>query len=130
VSAAEGDVAEEKRCDQIHKSFQIAEVVEIDTEANTILVQRFHPKGGEDEGNAQYVLITYDDETTIKLDREESDESAIKIGDKIHARGPVGLEGLVIYKYILKGDGNIVSEYTGRKARKFLHKKTNEKWQK
>lgn len=30
---------------------------------------------------------------------------------KIHARGPVGLEGLVTYKYKLIGDGHIVSDY-------------------
>lgn len=35
---------------------------------------------------------------------------------KIHARGPVGLEGLVTYKYELYGDGHIVDDYaTGRK---------------
>jgi len=30
---------------------------------------------------------------------------------KLHARGPVGLEGLVTYKYKLFGDGHTVSEY-------------------
>lgn len=30
---------------------------------------------------------------------------------KLHARGPVGLEGLVTYKYKLFGDGHIVSDY-------------------
>lgn len=30
---------------------------------------------------------------------------------KIHARGPVGLEGLVSYKYKLFGNGNIVADY-------------------
>lgn len=35
---------------------------------------------------------------------------------KIHARGPVGLEGLTIYKYKLKGNGQVVSDYVeGRK---------------
>ncbi|MFH2028036.1 MAG: glutamate-5-semialdehyde dehydrogenase [Nanoarchaeota archaeon] len=43
--------------------------------------------------------------------------------NKIHARGPVGLEGLVIYKYILKGNGHIVSDYSGKDANKFTHKK-------
>ena len=41
---------------------------------------------------------------------------------KIHARGPVGLEGLVIYKYKLIGKGHVVGDYTGKKARKFRHK--------
>ncbi len=42
---------------------------------------------------------------------------------KIHARGPVGLEGLVIYKYVVVGNGHIVADYTGKGARKFTHKK-------
>ena len=36
---------------------------------------------------------------------------------KLHARGPVGLEGLVTYKYKLFGDGHIVADYAeGRKT--------------
>ncbi|SNU08544.1 glutamate-5-semialdehyde dehydrogenase [Lachnospiraceae bacterium] len=36
---------------------------------------------------------------------------------KIHARGPVGLEGLVTYKYRLCGNGQIVGDYaTGKKS--------------
>lgn len=31
---------------------------------------------------------------------------------KIHARGPVGLEGLTTYKYKLYGDGHIVADYS------------------
>ena len=34
---------------------------------------------------------------------------------KIHARGPVGLEGLVTYKYKLYGDGHIVDDYASGK---------------
>ncbi|MBS7303975.1 MAG: glutamate-5-semialdehyde dehydrogenase [Lachnospiraceae bacterium] len=34
---------------------------------------------------------------------------------KLHARGPVGLEGLVTYKYKLYGDGHVVSEYASGK---------------
>jgi len=36
---------------------------------------------------------------------------------KTHARGPVGLEGLVIYKYCLKGSGQVVKDYVGDNAR-------------
>ncbi|MBN1505363.1 MAG: glutamate-5-semialdehyde dehydrogenase [Sedimentisphaerales bacterium] len=43
--------------------------------------------------------------------------------NKIHARGPVGLEGLLIYKWKLYGKGQIVADYTGPNARKFTHKK-------
>jgi glutamate-5-semialdehyde dehydrogenase len=43
--------------------------------------------------------------------------------NKIHARGPVGLEGLVIYKWKLLGSGQVVADYTGKEAKKFTHKK-------
>jgi glutamate-5-semialdehyde dehydrogenase len=42
--------------------------------------------------------------------------------NKIHARGPVGLDGLLIYKYKLVGNGHIVADYAS-KTRKFTHKK-------
>ncbi len=42
--------------------------------------------------------------------------------NKIHARGPVGLEGLVIYKWRLFGNGQIVADYSGEGARRFTHK--------
>jgi len=42
--------------------------------------------------------------------------------NKIHARGPVGLEGLVIYKWLLAGDGQIVADYSGKGGKPFTHK--------
>ena len=42
--------------------------------------------------------------------------------DIFEARGPVGLEGLVIYKWKLLGSGQIVANYAEGK-RKFTHKK-------
>ena len=41
--------------------------------------------------------------------------------NKTHARGPVGLEGLTIYKYTLQGSGDIVADYVEGK-KKFNHK--------
>ena len=41
--------------------------------------------------------------------------------NKIHARGPVGLEGLTIYKYKLIGNGNIVDDSV-KGIKKFNHK--------
>ncbi len=42
--------------------------------------------------------------------------------NKVHARGPVGLEGLVIYKYLIVGKGHVVAQYTGSNAKEFTHK--------
>jgi len=43
--------------------------------------------------------------------------------NKIHARGPVGLEGLVIYKWKLLGTGQVVADYVGSDAKKkFTHR--------
>lgn len=41
---------------------------------------------------------------------------------KLPPRGPVGLEGLVTYKYVLKGDGHIAATYTGASAKPFTHR--------
>lgn len=41
--------------------------------------------------------------------------------NKTHARGPVGLEGLTIYKYNIRGNGNIVADYANG-IKKFNHK--------
>ncbi|MEM8722433.1 MAG: glutamate-5-semialdehyde dehydrogenase [Cyanobacteria bacterium P01_G01_bin.39] len=37
-------------------------------------------------------------------------------------RGPVGLEGLVTYKYQVTGDGHIAATYTGEAAKPFTHR--------
>jgi glutamate-5-semialdehyde dehydrogenase len=42
--------------------------------------------------------------------------------NKLHTRGPVGLEGLTIYKYLIRGDGHIAADYSGRPGgRKWKH---------
>lgn len=41
--------------------------------------------------------------------------------NKIHSRGPVGMEGLMIYKYVLVGHGQIVKDYVGPDCRRFKH---------
>ena len=42
--------------------------------------------------------------------------------NKTHARGPVGLDGLVIYKYRLVGQGHVVADYMGPQAKPFTHR--------
>jgi glutamate-5-semialdehyde dehydrogenase len=44
---------------------------------------------------------------------------------KTHARGPVGLDGLVIYQYRLTGSGQCVKDYVGENAKAFQHKRLN-----
>ena len=52
--------------------------------------------------------------------------------NRLHSRGPVGLEGLVIYKYILQGDGHIVDSYDGYDGSAplpFTHRPLDQHWQ-
>ncbi len=46
---------------------------------------------------------------------------------KLHARGPVGLDGLVSYKYILIGDGQIVADYADSQ-KQFTHRLIDNKY--
>ena len=42
--------------------------------------------------------------------------------NKIHARGPVGLEGLMIYKYYIQGGGQVPTDYhEGEGGKKYKH---------
>ena len=43
--------------------------------------------------------------------------------NKIHARGPVGLEGLMIYQWRMIGNGHKVADYAGENAKSFSHQK-------
>jgi len=43
--------------------------------------------------------------------------------NKIHARGPVGLEGLTIHEYRIKGHGQCAATYSGANGKKWKHKK-------
>lgn len=48
---------------------------------------------------------------------------------KIHARGPVGLDGLVTCQWRLIGDGHCVADYIGDNCKKFLHKSINKNFE-
>lgn len=47
--------------------------------------------------------------------------------NKIHARGPVGLEGLLIYKWRMIGHGHTVADYAAG-GKKFTHRKLDKDW--
>ncbi len=49
--------------------------------------------------------------------------------NKIHARGPVGLEGLVIYQWRMIGNGHIVADYSGPDARTFSHRSLDKRFE-
>jgi glutamate-5-semialdehyde dehydrogenase len=40
---------------------------------------------------------------------------------KLHARGPVGVEGLLSYRWVLRGHGQVASDY-GPGKRPFTHR--------
>lgn len=47
---------------------------------------------------------------------------------KVHARGPVGLEGLTTSKFYLLGGGNVVASYLGPSAKPFTHRPLPKRW--
>ena len=48
--------------------------------------------------------------------------------NRLHSRGPVGLEGLVIYKYVVTGEGHIADDYIGEDGKTFTHRKLDAVW--
>ena len=47
---------------------------------------------------------------------------------KVHARGPVGLEGLTTSKFYLLGGGHVVATYLGPSAKPFTHRPIPKRW--
>ena len=48
--------------------------------------------------------------------------------NKIHARGPMGLEGLVIYQWRMIGNGHIVADYSGPGAITYTHRSLDKRF--
>jgi glutamate-5-semialdehyde dehydrogenase len=48
--------------------------------------------------------------------------------NKIHARGPVGLEGLVIYQWRMIGNGHLVADYGGSHGKTYTHRKLDKRF--
>jgi glutamate-5-semialdehyde dehydrogenase len=40
---------------------------------------------------------------------------------KVHARGPVGMEGLTTTKWVLLGEGHVAADYQGKTPKAFRH---------
>jgi len=47
--------------------------------------------------------------------------------NKIHARGPVGMEGLLIYQWRMLGNGHVVADYGGSGGKIFTHRKLDKR---
>jgi len=90
----------------------------------------------EDKGTASRFLQAVDAASTLQnASTRFADGFRYGLGaevgistNRLHSRGPVGLEGLMIYKYILKGDGHVAGAYQGDDAKSFTHVDLEEAW--
>lgn len=48
---------------------------------------------------------------------------------RLHSRGPVGMEGLTTYKYLLEGDGQTVDDYEGVTPKPYTHRPLKQRWE-
>lgn len=49
--------------------------------------------------------------------------------NRLHSRGPVGLEGLTSYKYVLEGTGQTVDDFEGANPREYAHCPLDKSWE-
>lgn len=90
------------------------------------------------DGRAALKFLTGVDSSSVMLNASTRFSDGYRYGlgaevgistGKVHARGPVGLEGLTTYKYYLLGDGHVVSTYLGPDAKPFAHRPLDERWE-
>ncbi|MDP7397921.1 MAG: glutamate-5-semialdehyde dehydrogenase [Lentisphaeria bacterium] len=48
--------------------------------------------------------------------------------NRLHSRGPVGLEGLTSYKYVLLGNGHVVDDFEGDQPQPYTHRLLDNHW--
>jgi glutamate-5-semialdehyde dehydrogenase len=83
-----------------------------------------------DESIAEYYLSAIDSagvfwNTSTRMADGQRFGFGTEVGistNKIHARGPVGLEGLTIYRWLIRGQGQVSGEY-GANGKKWKHQR-------
>ena len=90
-----------------------------------------------ENGKASEYFLNFVDSSSVMLNASTRFADGFRYGKgaeigistgKIHARGPTGMEGMLIYKYVLLGNGHKVSDYVGENAKAYTHKKIDKKF--